>query len=205
MAELKPRLRTLGSGARDLWRWRGGGWSSPACPPVKRQVLKRAHIPGATWIETGTYRGDTTDFLSRLGADVISIEPDPLLYAQAVDRFHGNHRIHIVNGTSEDVLAEIVRTEKGALCFWLDGHYSGGGTHLAKSETPIIHELAVIEENLPRFREIAVLVDDFREFPPTNSQPRSSGYPTRDFLVEWANRNGLIWNVEHDIFIARAP
>ena len=197
------------SHARSFWvdyrgriSWRLHGWDVPASPPAKRAVLKRYSLPDATWVETGTYRGDTTAFLANLSASAISLEPDDALFEKVRIRFAKEARIKILHGTSEALFAQVVENLQGPACFWLDGHYSGPGTHQSLTKTPISHELAVIAANLEELLPVVVLVDDFREFPADAIGKADSEYPTKGFLVKWAQENNLCWTVEHDIFIA---
>jgi hypothetical protein len=97
----------------------------------------------------------------------------------------------------------LLPTLTGDVNFWLDGHYSAGVTFQGDSDTPITQELATIATCLPGFRRVSVLVDDLRCFDPT--LPDLADYPSRSFLVDWANGLGLAWHIEHDIFIARTP
>jgi hypothetical protein len=195
-------LRAQVTNGRDWLRWRRGQWSAPSAPSVKRAVLARHYVQGSTWVETGTYRGDTTAYLAKLAPHVISIEPDDVLYREARRRFEGVSRVTLIHGTSEGAFEEAVLSISGPACFWLDGHYSGPGTHLADLVTPILWELDVIGRHLGRLEQVAVLIDDFREFPSRSSDRGASRYPDREVLVEWAVMHGLDWTVEHDIFIA---
>lgn len=201
------RFKQRATGLRDLVRWAQGGWESPAAAPVKRRVIERAHIPGATWIETGTYRGDTTEFLAGLSGSVVSIEPDETLFRRASERFRGDPRIQLVNEPSESVIDSILQRTGGSVCLWLDGHFSGLGTYHGTEDTPIRQELHAIEAVVQTKARLAVLVDDFRDFPARveDERVKTSSYPTRDALVSWAQRNNLVWTVEHDIFVARKP
>ena len=176
----------------------------PAPPRVKRAVLRRYGATEGTWVETGTYRGDTTAFLARAAQHVYSIEPGPDLARDARERFAADSRVTIVEGLAEDRLAEVLDgIEAGPVSFWLDGHYSAGVTHRGPSETPIRAELAVVEKHLDRLTPVSVLIDDVRCFDPTN--PEYAEYPSRGWLVGWAERNGLVWTIEHDIFAAWTP
>ncbi len=195
-------LRAQVTNGRGWLRWRRGQWSAPSAPSVKRAVLARHYIQGSTWIETGTYRGDTTAYLAKLAPRVVSIEPDDVLYRGAKRRFEGDGRVSLIHGTSESAFEEAVRSISGPACFWLDGHYSGPGTYLADDETPILWELDVIARHLGRLKRVVVLIDDFREFPSRSSDRAAFRYPSRDTLVEWATAHDLGWTVEHDIFVA---
>ena len=64
----------------------------------------------------------------------------------------------------------------------------------------IVQELDLIEKYRNNIGELAVFIDDIRDF----DADLNSGYPSRDVLVTWANRNNLKWNIEQDIFIAKS-
>lgn len=182
---------------KHFMAWRKRGYAVPAPPSVNRRILQRWGQRGGTWVETGTYLGDTTAFLSGFGP-VISIEPQPALVERARKRFHNNQAVTIVQGTSEEVFSQVVSELEGPTSFWLDGHYSEGVTFQAELETPIMHELEVISGNLARLAPITILVDDVRCFDP-KVDPQ---YPHRRVLVHWANSHGLNWTFDQDIFVA---
>jgi len=46
-------------------QWRQRGYAAPSPPHVKHALLLRVGMPEETWIETGTYLGDTTALLAR--------------------------------------------------------------------------------------------------------------------------------------------
>ena len=53
---------------------------------------------------------------------------------------------------------------------------------------------------LDRFEDVRILIDDARCFDPQLKE--YADYPSRSNLVQWAERNGLFWTIESDIFIA---
>lgn len=181
--------------------WRRRGYAAPSPPHVKRTVLLRVGMPEETWIETGTYLGDTTALLARRARMVYSIEPDPTLHERARRRFAGRRTVEILRGTSEEVLPGLLAGLTGDVNFWLDGHYSAGITFRGPQDTAIVEELAAISAALPRLSRVAVMVDDLRCFDP--HAPEYAGYPSRSSLVDWADKHGLSWHIEHDIFVAR--
>jgi hypothetical protein len=130
----KPRrafsylLRRMGLPVDDYRSWASREYSAPSPPFVKQRVVRRNGLPNATWVETGTYLGDTTSVLSRIGSMVYSIEPEPSLFANARKRFAGVRNVEIINGLSEDVLPALLPQLRDDVCFWLDGHYSAGLT-----------------------------------------------------------------------------
>jgi hypothetical protein len=199
------RLRRL---VRKIWNasrlrelaWILRGAQPPAPQSVKMSVLRRWSNPGDVWVETGTYLGDTTATLGKIGSAVISIEPEPTLAEMARKKFSRVQNVNIINQTSEDAFPEAVASVSGSVAFWLDGHYSAGITFLGEQETPVKSELQTIANQIERFDSVAVFVDDFRCFGASRSAIEP--YPSREFLVNWAETNKLGWTVEHDIFVA---
>ena len=184
----------------QLKEWRKRGYSLPAPYAVKIEILLRRGDPGTTWIETGTYLGETTEVLARSARHVFTIEPAAALAERARARFHGRENVTVLEGTSELMLEPILQDHQGDVSFWLDGHYSSGPTFKGSSDTPIIDELSVIERHLPRLGRTVILVDDIRCF--RSGDEGMPSYPTRSSLVAWADRLGFSWEIEQDIFIA---
>jgi hypothetical protein len=184
-----------------IFQWVSGKYESPSPHFIKQGVLIRNASPNATWVETGTYLGSTTKKLQKMSARVISVEPQPEFYAYNLNKFRNASNVELHHGTSENVFPDLIPTLSGNLNFWLDGHFSGGNTFKGDSDTPILKELKLISQNLDRFNDVTVFVDDVRCFAPYKPEYRQ--YPEVDLLVEWSNSNGLTWTIEHDIFIAK--
>lgn len=210
MGALRGMLRRLGEVVtlspprrqRDLLtEWERRGFTAPSPHSVKQAVVLRNGLHGGTWIETGTYLGDTTERLADVALKVYSIEPEPTLCSNARHRLQHLHNVEILNGTSEDLLPSLVPTLQGEVSFWLDGHYSGNGTYKGPHDTPIAFELAVVAANLHRMTRVVVMVDDVRLF--TGEVHSYGPYATIDELVNWARESRLRWHIEQDIFIAR--
>jgi len=162
------------------WIKRDFGDPSPAI--IKRLLLRRIGGRGI-WIESGTFKGETTEFLSSFSKMVYSIEPSSELFARAVNKFSKFTNVEIIHGLSEDCLSGVLNK-----LTW-------------PSDTPILAELEIISSNIRRFTQVSVFVDDVRCFDP--SQRIYASYPSKDELVYWANRHNLNWMIEHDIFIAK--
>ena len=186
---------------REHAEWARRGFAAPSPPHIKRATLLRLGLPEVTWIETGTFMGDTTALLARRARMVHSIEPEPKLCAEAKKRFASTPNVEIHGGSSEQVFPGLLAELEGDVCFWLDGHYSAGVTFKGPKDTPIAEELAAIEAAAPRLGQIVVLVDDIRCFDPAN--PEFVDYPSKAFLIAWAERLGFSWHIEQDIFVAR--
>jgi len=172
---------------------------SPPTPRfVKESCLLRNGWPEALWIETGTFEGETTEFLAKYFPMVFTIEPDRELYNLACRRFVNNPKVKIINGFSEQIFPSLLPTVVGTVNFWLDGHYSGGKTSRGPKETPIDDELDCIAKLIENFSKISIMVDDVRCF-----SKDSSSYPPLLKLVNWAEERQMHWHIEHDIFVAR--
>ena len=155
-------------------------------------------IKNAIWVETGTYLGTTTKYLSDLFPHVYSIEPELNLYTLACKRFEGKN-VTLFNDVSEKILPTLLPKLRGNVNFWLDGHYSAGVTFKGEKDCPIKEELQAIEQNFFNFDKLTILIDDVRCFLPHNNS--YTDYPSIDYLVDWARRMNLQWRIEHDIFI----
>ena len=193
LKQFRRRL-TLGQTA-----WRNKGFSSPSPHSVKMAVLERYGSPDSTWIETGSYLGETASRLSRISKQVHSIEPEKTLFEFVSWRYKKIDNLKFYYGSSEKVLENLVRVQNSNTCFWLDGHFSGDITYRGHDSSPIIFELNVIEKYLADLENVRVLVDDVRDF---TFQSNDSSYPNINYLVTWATKNNLNWTIEHDIFIA---
>lgn len=185
---------------RKSLAWVRRNFRSPAPHFVKMQVLKIAQDCDV-WIETGTYLGQTSRFLSKLGGEVKTIEPSDELVQDAKKRFRNLKNLEIVHGLSEEnleaVILKVQDADRKSIAFWLDGHYSAGITFRGPKETPIERELEIISRYLKLFAEIWIFIDDFRCF-----VGKENDYPSPSVLVQWAASNNLRWGVEQDIFIA---
>jgi hypothetical protein len=185
----------------DISEWAIREYAAPSPNFIKQAVLIRNNFSNATWIETGTLLGDTAEFLSRNAKFVHTIEPEPELYRKAKQRFASVLNVMVHNEISETALPNILPTLSGDVCFWLDGHYSGGDTFAGPNDTPLRTEMRLLSENMSRFNNVAILIDDIRQCGKLHSYGE---YPSLNELVEFANKNDLAWYIEHDIFIAKS-
>ena len=133
------------------------------------------------FIETGTYRGDTTAMLCPYAKQVHTIELGKELAEEAKKRFQDYTHVHVHQGDSGEVLPKIMPQIKSAALFYLDGHYSGGITAKGEKECPIYEELKAIfaSEKLPHL----LVIDDARCF------VGESDYPTVDELVDFIKKH----------------
>lgn len=175
------------------------GCSNPIPPFIKHKLLLRHGSIGSTWVETGTFIGQTTRYLAKNFPMVHTIEAskDCITIAKFMSgRFPKKIRFH--EGTSEQCLDGICSLLDGSVCFWLDAHYSSGITYKGEEKTSISSDLKIIEKNIDRFESIVVIIDDLL------ACHLDSNYPSLDTYVDWARKNKLQWHIEHDIFIAKS-
>lgn len=111
---------------RSLWfslLWVKSGFMGGRPFFIKKMVIEKFSIKDAVWIETGTFKGDTTAFLAGLTHSVITIEPDDFLFKKASLRFSKIEKVTVVHGKSETELIKITENLAENCNFWLDGHY----------------------------------------------------------------------------------
>jgi len=176
-------------------------FDAPFPTSIKRKTLTSHSLPKSNWIETGTYMGSASKYLSKRYPHVTTIEPSKHFFDLSKSRFGKSKNIHLLFGSSEEHFEKAVKLEKSNLNIWLDGHFSEGGTFLGETVSPIIHELMVISKQKERFENIVVFVDDVRLF--TRNVAKPTGYPPLTFLFDWAEENGFSWEIQNDIFIAK--
>jgi hypothetical protein len=185
---------------KGVSKWRKRGYLNEAPQFVKEQLFLKYGVPNAPWVETGTFRGKTTLFLAKHSTKVYTIEPAKELYDNAVKMLAGRN-VELFNDVSEAVFPNLMPTLSGDLNFWLDGHYSAGRTFKGDTDCPVEDELRAIENNVSNFGKVSILIDDVRCF--LQVDPGYSDYPSIDYLVDWARKQGFSWSIEHDIFIMR--
>lgn len=155
-------------------------------------------------IETGTYKGGSARILGSIFPEVVTIELDPALHTRAVKRLAGIPAITAVQGSSRDRLAPLVNRSRPTL-YWLDGHWSGGGTAGEEDECPVLDELRAVAEGHP---DDCVLIDDARLFlEPPPPPHKAEHWPTFDEIAAAIRSARPEHRVEvlHDIVVAVPP
>ena len=136
-------------------------------------------------VESGTYLGDSADRLARAFGQCVTIERDATLAARASARFAGRTDVEVRQGSSREVLREIVGSLQEPAFFWLDAHWSAGITAGADDPCPLMAELDVIATSSHPGTHV-VAVDDMRLFGFGHDlDPKMEHFPR---LVEVLNR-----------------
>lgn len=190
--------------SRQLNKWFKRNFDSPSPEFIKHRVLNRFNLENSTWIETGTYYGDTTKYLSQFARKIITIEADVRLFNIAKKTLNKYKNIKIFNSQSQNILEKILIEEELSknICFFLDAHLCQD--HIINKKTygeenngtPILTELKIIEEQLINFNKVNIIIDDIRLF-----DNKFQNYPSLDILVDWSKKIKSKWHIEHDMFI----
>ena len=154
------------------------------------------------FVETGTYRGETTAFAAGAFDRVVTVEVRDDYRADAMDRLAGHGNIEFVAGDSAIVLPQVVAGLEGPAMFWLDGH-AGGGHFGTEDRCPVLAELAAINTSP---HEHVILVDDARAFlapPPPPFDP--AVWPSITEVLDAARARHSYYCVVIDDIIVCAP
>ncbi|MBS1774563.1 MAG: hypothetical protein JST82_17030 [Bacteroidetes bacterium] len=176
-------------------------------PPYgeKREILLsyKTKYGCKTFVETGTFLGDTVERMKTHFDKVFSIELASELAKKAQERFKNDANVFIIEGDSGKKLSEIIPQLLPPVLYWLDGHFSGAcmidgefiQTATADLDTPIMSELNAVLSN-GGLKNNVILIDDARLF------NGSDGYPRYESLVSHLKTLGISPNqvsVERDI------
>jgi hypothetical protein len=132
-----------------------------------------------TFVETGTFLGDTVEFFKNKFVKLVSIELSEDLFIRASQRFSDNNNVQILHGDSGKIFETLLPTFTIPTLFWLDGHYSSEfflndeyvSTAKGERNTPIEKEIELLLNcDIPHI----ILVDDARLFIGKNDYPTIS-------------------------------
>jgi hypothetical protein len=177
---------------RALTQWEASGRVDPPPAAYKHQVIREyaARYNLRSFIETGTYLGDTTDALHDDFETLVTIELDPRLARDCRRRLGHRQHVTVLEGDSGALVPEILQALRSPALFWLDAHYSGGVTAHGAENSPLAKELQSI---LTSSVLHVVLIDDARLLGVRD------GYPHPARLAELAETHGRQLSIEHDI------
>lgn len=144
-----------------------------------------------TFVETGTFRGETIEFLLPEMDEIHSVELSDELHAAAVRKFKDQPKVHLHQGDSGTVLPKIVDGLTKPALIWLDAHYSAKVTAHGPEETPILAELQAVfaRQKAPH----VILIDDAREFEDKGT------YPALEEVRKIAEANGYNYECRFDL------
>lgn len=129
----------------------------------RRQLLRLYEDRGhRVFLESGTYRGDTTAVFVPRAERVVTVEVEPALHAAAAGRFARYSHVEVLLGDALDVLPPAIDPDGPPPLVFLDGHFSGGVTGRGALEEPAVAILERLAERAPR--GTTIVVDDLRLF-----------------------------------------
>jgi hypothetical protein len=115
----------------------------------------------ATFVETGTHKGNTAVWAGEVFPKVVTIEASKLWHEKISERLAGLSNVRALLGASVEVLPGVVAELSAPALFWLDAHWSGRQTAGADAQCPLLGEIAAINaSSLDHF----ILIDDARLF-----------------------------------------
>ena len=148
---------------RDFFPW-GGAFNGQT---VRRELVRRCvvRLKPNFILETGTYRGTTTEFFADFGRKVVSVESNRRFYEFSRRRLAPWPNVDVVLGRSQEVLRrqDVISSSATHVFAYLDAH---GQEHL-----PLRDEIDAISDMSAGF---IILVDDFEV-------PHDDGYKFDDY------------------------
>jgi hypothetical protein len=140
-------------------------------PPPQLLTQLRDALGLDTFVETGTYRGDTALWAAGFFAHVITIEASAEVFEFASARLRERANVNALHGDTRtvlpQVLSELSATPARRAALWLDAHFCVGGPTYghAEGECPLLQELAAIAQARGHDAQPhVILIDDARLF-----------------------------------------
>lgn len=130
-------------------------------PPTELICELRSTFRITRFIETGTFRGDTAYWASKLFEKVITIERSDSIYKQTKLKYGHINNIEFLYGDTKDKLSEILPNIGTPAIFWLDAHWCGGPSYGKENECPLIQEIEIINRSS---YDNFIFIDDARLF-----------------------------------------
>lgn len=144
----------------------------------------RRMLPLETFVETGTFEGDSVERVCSDFREIYSVEIAESYHRKAMEKFAGLANVQLLRGDSPEVLRRLrPKLAGGSVLYWLDAHWCDadhvkGGQH---SQCPLLDELDSIGSLNERS---VILIDDARLFlAPPPSPHEASDWPDFDSLV----------------------
>lgn len=129
-------------------------------------------------VETGTYRGTTTEWFGQFGIPVTTVEANERFFVFSKARLSAFKNIEIIRGSSVTFLSERNLQDVPQL-FYLDAHW--------EDDLPLRKELQII---FGRYSNAVVLIDDFRVDDDLGYGYDSFG-PDKEITLEYVKASNL--------------
>lgn len=148
-------------GAIDYWRHPQlrPSWGGPFNGQQIRMAIFQsliAKIKPRALIETGTYRGTTTEFMAQTGLPIFTVETHPRNYGFSRARLFRHRNVSVRRGDSRQFIRELFRGPlrdfaDQTVFAYLDAHWD--------QDLPLAEEIDLIFEHCPA---AVVMIDDFQ-------------------------------------------
>ena len=164
-------------------------------------------LPLDTFVETGTFHGDSVWLIRDHFRAIYSVELSPDLYKEARFRFAEHSHIDLVCEESSKALASWASSMQGqSILYYLDAHWcvevGAAGT---ASRCPLLDEIRAIG---PLGSECVLIIDDARLFlAPPLGRPDISGWPDFDEVLDCLRRASVTHRIMvlNDIILFYPP
>ena len=115
----------------------------------------------STFVETGTYKGQTSFLMSKVFTNVFTVEGSDFYFNLATENLKNVSNVSITKSNSVDYLNSL-KWGRSPAVFWLDAHWCGTQTAGAENECPVIGEIEALKKI--DLNGSAILIDDARLF-----------------------------------------
>jgi hypothetical protein len=151
-------------------------------PPEELVLILQRAFSIPYFVETGTYRGDTTRWAAGHFLKVYSVEAAEGLFESAANSLRELTNVEVLYGESRHVLPGVLRDLDGPAIFWLDGHWCGDSSFGVNDQCQLLEELAVLKDFA---HDPFILVDDARLFLSPPPKPNDyAQWPTIDRVID---------------------
>jgi hypothetical protein len=169
--------------------------------PKKLVLLLKEHFSVDIFVETGTFKGETTIWASGAFKEVYTIENSRELFDSTSRSLLKYSNIHPLYGNSALQLNKVVPEIKQPALFWLDAHWCGGNTYGNEDPCPLLDEIRIIKQS--GYNHI-IMIDDARFFLKPPPRPQNSDlWPGLKEILGSLNRDENYFTfVSEDVMVA---
>jgi hypothetical protein len=192
---------------REIIVWHRQNYRGRSPTFIKRSLLIKNSLPNSIWIETGTYLGQTSKFLSKNSFQVYTIEPEKNLFKSVKKYLNKYKNIITINNTSELALEKLLSKKiKKNVNFFLDAHNVSNNntkTYKGSVSNPILNELQIIKKKINNLKNFIIFIDDVNwhkiDYVGTHKNTTSK----LDQIINWCRKNNLCWEIDHNVMICK--
>lgn len=169
--------------------------------PKKLVLLLKDNFSTNVFVETGTFKGETTIWAAGIFNEVYTIENSKELFDSATRSLSAYRNIHSLYGNSALQLNHVVSEIKQRAIFWLDAHWCGGNTYGNDDPCPLLDEIRIIKQS--SYNHI-IMIDDARFFLKPPPRPQNSDlWPGLKEIIDLLNKDTSYFTfVSEDVIVA---